>query len=57
MFVVEGMDNVCYKRDWCQLFSLVLASLDNMSVLTFSGQGMCCMETHSKTDCITFRTT
>jgi len=39
VFVVDDADSVCCKRDLCQLFSLVLASLDNMSALTFSVLG------------------
>jgi len=50
VFVVDGADSVCCKRDLCRLFSLVLASLDNMSALTFSGMGMCWMHTCSKAD-------
>jgi len=53
---VERADSVCCKRDQCRLFSLVLASLDNMSALTFSDRGMCWMETRPKADCITFQT-
>ena len=45
MFVMDGANNVCCKRDMCQLFSLVLASLDNMSALTFSLLG-CVGRTH-----------
>jgi len=41
MLVIDGVGNVCCKRDLCQLLSLVLASLDNMSALTFSVLGMC----------------
>jgi len=41
VFVVEGANSVCYKRDRCRVFSLVLTSLDNMSALTFSDWGMC----------------
>ena len=47
MFVVDDADSVCCKRDMCQLFSLVLTSLDNMSALTFSVLGMCWMHTRS----------
>jgi len=39
VFVVKGADSVCCKRDLCRLFSLVLASLDNMSALTFLDLG------------------
>jgi len=35
MFVVDGADNVCCKKDLCRFFILVLASLDRMSALTF----------------------
>ena len=48
MLDVDGADSVCCKRDLCRLLSLVLASLDNMSVLTFSVFGMCWMYTCSK---------
>jgi len=48
MFVVDGADSVCCKRDLCQLFSLVLASLDSLSALTFSLLGMCWTHTLSK---------
>jgi len=41
MFVVDGADYVYCKKDLCQLFSLLLASLDRMSALTFSLLGMC----------------
>jgi len=41
MFNVDGAYSVCCKRDLCRLLSLVLASLDNMSALTFSVLGMC----------------
>jgi len=50
VFVVDGADNVSCKRDLCRLFSLVLASLDNKSTLTFSVLGMCWMHTRSKAD-------
>jgi len=50
VFVVDGADSVCYKRDLCGLFSLVLASLYSMSALTFSVLGMCWMHTRSKAD-------
>ena len=43
MFVMEGADSVCCKSDRWWLFSLVLASLDNMSALTFLDLGMCWM--------------
>ena len=50
VFVVDGADSVCCKMDLCRLFNLVLASLDNMSALTFSVLGMCWMHTRSKAD-------
>jgi len=50
MFVVDGADNFCCKRDLCWLFSLVVASLDSMSALTFSLLGICWMHTRSKAD-------
>jgi len=56
VFVVEGANSVCCKSDQCRLFSLVLASLDNMSALTFSDLGMCRMHTRSKADWMMFRT-
>ena len=56
MFVVEGADSVCCNSDRCRPFSLVLASLDNMSALKFSNLGMCWMHTCSKVDWMTFRT-
>ena len=56
MFVVVGADNVCCKRDLCRLFSLVLASLDSMSTLTFSLLGMCWTHTRSKAYWMTLRT-
>ena len=39
VFVIEGADSVCYNSDRWRLFNLVLASLDNMSALTFSDLG------------------
>jgi len=56
VFVVEGADSVCCNSDRCRPFSLVLASLDNMSALKFSNLGMCWMHTCSKVDWMTFRT-
>jgi len=56
VFVMEGVDSVCCKSDRCWLFSLVLASLDNMSAPTFSDLGMCWMQTCSKADWMTFQT-
>ena len=56
MFVVESADSVCCKSDRCQLFSLVLPSLDNTSALTFFDLGMCWMYTRSKAYWMTFQT-
>ena len=56
MFVIDGADNVCCCRNLCLLFSLVLASLDRISALTFSLLGMCWTHTRLKTDCMTLRT-
>jgi len=53
---MEGADSVCCKSDRWRLFNLVLASLDNMSTLTFSDLGMCWMQPCSKADWMTFRT-
>jgi len=50
MFVIDGADNVCCRRYLCLLFSLVLASLDRISALTFSLLGMCWTHTRSKAD-------
>ena len=56
VFVVEGVDSVCVRSDRCQLFSLELAILDNMSALTFSYLQMCWMHTRSKAYWMTFQT-
>jgi len=56
MFVIDGANNVCCRRDLCLLFILVLASLDRMSTLTFSLLGMCWTHTRSKADWMTLRT-
>ena len=56
MVFMEGADSVCCKSDRWRLFNLVLASLDNMSTLTFSDLGMCWMQPCSKADWMTFRT-
>jgi len=40
VFVMEGANSVYCKSDQWQLFSLVLASLGNMSALTFSDLGI-----------------
>jgi len=48
VFVMEGADRVCCKSDRWRFFTLVLASLDNMSALTFLDLGMCWMQTCSK---------
>jgi len=53
---MERASSVCYNRDRCWIFNLVLISLDNMSALTFSNLGMCCIRTCSKADWMTFRT-
>jgi len=39
VLVMEGAGSFCCNRDRCRLFNLVLASLDNMSTLTFSDLG------------------
>jgi len=56
MFVVDGADNVCCKKDLCWLFSLVLASLDRMSTLTFLLLGMCLTHRRSKAIWMTLQT-
>jgi len=40
---MEGAGSVCCNRDPYRLFKLVLASLDNISALTFSDLWMCCI--------------
>jgi len=56
VLVMEGAGSVCCNRDRCRLFNLEQTSLDNMSALTFSDLGMCCMQTCSKANWTTFRT-
>jgi len=56
MFVIDGADNVCCRRDLCLLFNLVLASFDKISALTFSLLGMCWMHTRSKVDWMILQT-
>jgi len=56
VFVMEGVDSVCCKGDQWWLFSSMLASLDNISALTFSDLRMCWMQTCSKAYWMTFRT-
>jgi len=53
---MEGADNVYCNSDRWRLFNLVLASLDNMSTLTFLNLGMCWMQTCSEADWTTFWT-
>jgi len=55
MFVVDGADSVCCRRDLCLPLSLVLASLDKTSACTFSPLGMCWMRTLSKPDFMILR--
>jgi len=50
VFVMEGVDNVCYNRDRWRLFNLVLDNLERMSALMLSVLGMCSMRTRSKAD-------
>jgi len=54
--VMEGADSVYCNNDRWRLFSLVLASLENMSALTFSDLRMCWMRTCSKAGWTTFWT-
>jgi len=56
MFVIDGANNVYCSRDLCLLFSLVLASLDRISALTFSLLGICWTHTRLKADCMMFWT-
>jgi len=56
MFVVDGADNICCRRDLCLPLSLVLASLDNTFARTFYPLGMCWMCTQSKPDCMMLQT-
>jgi len=56
MFVIDGVDNVCCRRDLCLLFSLMLGSLDRISALTFSLLDMCWTHTRSKADWMTLQT-
>jgi len=56
MFVIDGANNVCCKRDLYLFFNLVLASLDKILVLTFSLLRMCWMHTRSKADWMTLQT-
>jgi len=56
MFVIDGVDNVCWSRDLCLLFSFVLASLDRISALTFSLLGMYWTHTWSKAYWMKLRT-
>jgi len=56
MFVVDGVDSVCCRRDLCLPLSLVLASLDKTSAHTFSHIGVCWMCTLSKPDCMMLHT-
>ena len=50
VFVMEGVDSVCCKKDRWWLFNLVLANLDGMSALMLLVLGICSMRTWSKAD-------
>jgi len=51
VFVMNGVDNVCYNRDRWQLFNL-----ERMSALMLSVLGICSMRTRSKADWMTAQT-
>jgi len=56
MFVVDGEDNICCRRDLCPPLSLLLASLDKTYASTFSPLGICWMCTRSNPDCMMLQT-
>jgi len=56
MFFMDGVDNVCCRRDLCLPLSLVLASFDRKYAHMFSPLGICWICTRSNPDCLTLRT-
>ena len=56
MFVVEGIANVCCRRDLCHPLCFILANLDRVSARVLFPLGICRIFTSSKSNFMMLRT-